>query len=314
MTHLQARGARIPWEALPEQVRAAVEDGLGARVVAATTRPGGYSPGVAARLELAGGGRAFVKAVGKEPNPYSPGMHRRESELAAALPAEAPAPRLLFAHDDGEWVALVYEDVDGHEPAIPWRDDELRRVLDALAELSAALTPAPVEAVGFGEYFAELFDGWAWLARQDSAPGVDPWAAERLDRLAELESHWREASLGETLLHGDVRSDNVLLAADRVVFVDWPHASVGAAWIDLLAFLPSVAMQGGPHPWEIWDSHPLGRAASREAMVAVLAALAGYFIQRGTLPPPPGLPTLREFQRAQGVEALAWLKRSLAAS
>jgi hypothetical protein len=46
----------------------------------------------------------------------------------------------------------------------------------------------------------------------------------------------------------------------------------------------------------------------------VLAALAGFFLQRTTLPPPPGLSTLREFQRGQGIEALAWLRRSLGAS
>jgi hypothetical protein len=46
----------------------------------------------------------------------------------------------------------------------------------------------------------------------------------------------------------------------------------------------------------------------------VLAALAGFFQYRATLPPPPGLSTLRDFQRGQGVEALAWLRRSLDAS
>ena len=111
-----------------------------------------------------------------------------------------------------------------------------------------------------------------------------------------------------------MRADNILLAGDRVVFVDWPHASVGAPWLDLLAFLPSVAMQGGPHPWEVFDTHPLGRDAPPDRVLPVLAAVAGYFAERAALPAPPGLPTLREFQRAQGVEALAWLKRSLSGS
>jgi aminoglycoside phosphotransferase (APT) family kinase protein len=312
--HLQARGQRVAWEALPATVRQAVESGLGASVVAATTQPGGYSPGAAARLELDDGRRAFVKAVGREPNPYSPGMHRREAEIAATLPPEAPAPRLLFAHDDGDWVALVYEDVDGHEPAVPWREDELARVLDALTDLAAALTPAPIAAVSAAEYYAELFGGWRWLAERGGAPRLDPWAAERLDELAALEAGWPEASAGETLVHGDVRSDNVLLAADRVVFVDWPHAAVGARWFDLLCFLPSAAMQGAPPPWELFEAHPLGRQAPPDALLPMLAAVAGFFVQRSTLEPPPGLPTLREFQRVQGVHALAWLRRSLGES
>jgi aminoglycoside phosphotransferase (APT) family kinase protein len=314
MSYHQARGQRIPWEALPASVRDAVETGLGTKVVGATTQPGGMSPGVAARLELADGNRAFVKAVGSEPNPYSPGMHRREAEVAAALPAEAPAPRLLFAHDDGNWVALVFEDVEGHQPAVPWRPDELERVLAALTDLAEALTPAPVAAPTAADYLAELFGGWSQLAQQGGAEGVDPWATARLDELARLEAGWAEASIGETLLHADVRSDNVLLTEERVVFVDWPHACLGAAWLDLAGFLPSLAMQGGPRPWEVFEAHPLGRNAPRERVLPLIAAFAGFFVQRSTLPPPPGLATLREFQRAQSVEALAWLRRSLGES
>jgi hypothetical protein len=49
-------------------------------------------------------------------------------------------------------------------------------------------------------------------------------------------------------------------------------------------------------------------------MLALLAAFTGFFVQRSTLPEPPGLPTLRQFQGAQGVEALAWLRLSLGES
>jgi aminoglycoside phosphotransferase (APT) family kinase protein len=309
-----AQGSRLAWDALPARVRVAVEEGLGARVVESLTQAGGFSPGVAARLRLEDDRRAFVKAVGSSPNPESPSFHRREARIAAALPPETPAPRLLFAHDDGDWVALVFEDVDGQEPELPWRVHELERVLAAVTDLSAVLTPTPIAAPPITEGFDEEFRGWRQLAEASRVRGLDPWAAGRLDLLAELESHWAEASSGETLLHADVRADNILLTPTRVVFVDWPHACVGARWIDLLAMLPSVAMQGGPKPWEIFDTHPCARSASREQVDAVLAALTGFFVQRGTLPPPPGLPTLRDFQRGQGAEALAWLRRRLGES
>ena len=306
-----AQGARIPWEALPAGVREAVESGLGARVVEAATQPGGFSPGAAARLRLDDGRRAFVKAVGSSPNPHSPELHRSEARIAAALPPETPAPRLFFAHDDGDWVALVFEDVPGREPELPWRDDELERVLTGLSDLAEALTPAPLEAPPLADRFEEIFHGWRLLAEAGGGPGVDPWAETRLDELAELEVGWAEAAAGRTLLHADVRADNVLITPERVVFVDWPHACLGAAWVDLLAFLPSVAMQGGPRPWEVFDAHPVAREAAPERVNAMLAALAGFFVRWSTLPPPPGLPTLRDFQRTQGVEALAWLRRRL---
>jgi aminoglycoside phosphotransferase (APT) family kinase protein len=303
-----AQGARIRWEAVPESVREAIESDLGSRVVEAVTQPGGFSPGVAARLRLEDGRSFFVKAVGSEPNPDSPGFHRREASVAAALPPEAPAPRFLFCHDDGDWVALVFEDVDGHEPEMPWRRDELDRVLEALTDLSAALTPPPIKAPSLAERYRELFRGWRLLAAE-APEGLDHWATGRLGSLAELEAQWEEASTGGTLLHADIRADNILLTDERVVFVDWPHVCLGAPWVDLLAFLPSVAMQAGPKPWELFDDHPVARGAAKENVDAVLAALAGFFVQRSLLPPPPGLPTLREFQRAQGAESLAWLRR-----
>jgi hypothetical protein len=73
--------------------------------------------------------------------------------------------------------------------------------------------------------------------------------------------------------------------------------------------LPSVAMQGGPPPDELFDVHPSARGAEPEAVDASLSGLAGFFCVQALLPPPPGIPAVREFQRAQGVEALGWLRR-----
>jgi len=207
-----ARGERLPWERLPQEIRAAIEQRLGAPVARVVTRPGGFSPGLAATLELEDGRRAFAKAVGPEPNPDSPEFHRRELAIAAALPPQTPAPRFFFSVEHEGWVALVFEDVEGHEPELPWREDELARVLDALTDLAGALTPPPLEAPPAGEAYDELLHGWRTLAAEGGA-GIDPWAAERLDELAELEARWGEAAAGATLVHGDIRADNILLTA-----------------------------------------------------------------------------------------------------
>jgi hypothetical protein len=45
------------------------------------------------------------------------------------------------------------------------------------------------------------------------------------------------------------------------------------------------------------------------AVTAALAAMAGFLIGGSREPPPPGLPTLREFQLGQGLVALDWLRR-----
>ncbi|WP_182902035.1 phosphotransferase [Microbispora sp. H10830] len=309
-----AGGVRLPWTAVPAHLRLAVELHLGDRVTEAVTQPGGFSPGVAARLRLAGGGRAFVKAVGPEPNPVSPGIHRSEARVAAALPATAPAPRLLASFDEDGWVVLLFEDVDGRTPAQPWVPAELDLVLGAMAELAESLTPAPVAVPPAAERLAEEYQGWRRLAAGPDGLGVDgsdaAWARRHLDRLAELEAAWGRAVEGDTLAHADLRADNLLLTVDgRVRVVDWPWACLAASWFDLLGMLPSVAMQGGPPPAEVFDGHPVAAKADGDAVTAVLAAVTGFFLQRGSLPPPPGLPTLRAFQLAQGRAALAWLRQ-----
>jgi hypothetical protein len=40
---------------------------------------------------------------------------------------------------------------------------------------------------------------------------------------------------------------------------------------------------------------------------AFLVAIVGFFAHVVSLPPPPGLPTIRAFQAAQGTQAAAWL-------
>jgi hypothetical protein len=280
-------------------------------VVRARTQRGGFSPGVAARLELADGRRVFLKAVSAEVNPDSPGLYRREARVAAALPAKAPAPALLWMDEEGPWVALAFEEVDGRPPRLPWRRAELTRVLDALHRSSRDLTPSPLALPSFARAHQALFGHWDARGRAVGASGpapFGPWVRGRARDLARLEPGWRRASAGRSLLHCDLREDNVLLTSRRVFFVDWPWACQGAPWIDLLLFLPSVAMQGGPPPWELFDPHPLAEEASPAKVDALLVALAGFFLFRGAAPPPPGLPLVRRFQWEQGRQVVRWLR------
>jgi aminoglycoside phosphotransferase (APT) family kinase protein len=287
---------------------------LGGRVVEAVTQPSGFSPGLAVRVRLGDGRRAFVKAVGPEPNPDSPGIHRSEARTMAALPHPAPAPRMLWSLDRDGWVALAFEDVDGAHPTLPWQPNELARVLAMVADLTAALTPAPPGLPTVAERLQDSFVGWRRLAAahaagDDDLAGLDTWSARHLRRLADLEAGWPEAARGPTLLHADLRADNLLLTATRVVAVDWPWACVGAGWVDLLLLLPSVAMQGGPDPEATFAAHPVAAGADPAAVTTMLAALAGFLVGGSRLPPPPGLPTLRSFQLGQGLVALEWLRR-----
>jgi len=304
---------RLQWHDLADHVRAAVEVRLGSPVAEALSQPGGFSPGFASRLLLEDGRRVFVKAVSGAQNRESPAIYRQEARYAAALPARVPAPRLLWTFDDDDWVALAFEDIEARPPSLPWRTDELSRVLEAIAALPALLTPPPFEAPALADAFERAFTGWRRLAgkERELVVHLDPWAQAHLNRLAELEATWAAGALGNTLLHSDLRADNILLTPDRVYIVDWPWARIGPAWFDLLGMLPSVAMQGGGDPEEIFISQEVGREADPAAVNATLAGLTGYFLRSGLQPAPPGLPALRPFQLAQGEAALAWLKGRL---
>jgi aminoglycoside phosphotransferase (APT) family kinase protein len=311
----------VAWQDVPETVRAAIEGVCGAAVIEARTQPGGFSPGVAARVRCADGARWFVKAASAELNPDAPRLHGQEARVLADLDplivaGHLPVPRLRGTVARGAWFALVIEDVDGRQPAVPWRDDELSLVLAALDRLAEALTPAPATVAltvpSVTEYLGADFSGWRTLAGAPGDDRLDSWSRERLAELAALEATWAAHVTGDTLLHADIRADNLLLTDDGgagrpVVVVDWPHACRGAAFVDLVAFAPSVAMQGGPEPADLLARCRTGQNVSRESLAAVVCALAGYFTERALAPPPPGLPTVRRFQAAQGEVTRRWL-------
>ena len=321
MSAAPAEGARVAWQDVPDGVRTAIERVCGAAVIEARTQPGGFSPGVAARVRCADGARWFVKAASAELNPDAPRFHRREAGVLAdldglILAGQLPVPRLRGTVERGPWFALVIEDVEGRQPAVPWRDDELSMVLVALDRLAEALTPAPTTVAQtvppVTEYLGADFSGWRTLVRVGGDDRLDPWSRLHLAELAALEATWATQAAGDTLLHADIRADNLLLTRDggagnRVMVVDWPHACRGAAFVDLVAFAPSVAMQGGPEPAELLARSRTRQNVSRESLAAVVCALAGYFTERSLQPPPPGLPTVRQFQAAQGEVTRRWL-------
>jgi hypothetical protein len=298
-------GHRIQWADVPERVRADLERALGSAVVEAVNQRGGYGPSLAARCGLADGRRAFIKAVSPGQNPDSPTMMRREGQVAAALPADAPAPALLHVYDDGEWVALAFAEVDGRLPHTPWDVGELDRVLGATLALGDLVPRAPVHSVA--EHYGVEFTGWRTLAAEAGGAPVDDWCRARLDELAAIEPRWEDVTRGDGLIHGDVRSDNVLLTDDSVYFVDWTSTCTGAPWFEVVAMLPSVELEGGGEPEAALAR--LGLDVPRDSLLPLVVALAGYFVERGRLPDPPGLPTVRAFQRAQGAVTNAWLRR-----
>jgi len=313
---------RPTWEELPEPVRHGLEAVLGFEVVRAESQRGGFSPGVAARVHAADGREAFVKAVSSVANSKAATLHRDEARWTALLPEDHPSPRLLGSYDDGTWVGLVLEAVDGRPPEVPWADEQL--VAASVALQRQALVPAHPALPTLLETQRDVLTGWRELARAGTPLG--PWEDRHLRALADLEPAWEVAAKGDSWLHFDTRGDNMLVRPDgTVVLVDWPWSCRGAALFDAVGFVPSAVRDGalgvvpdqdvGAVPWaalaeaaqELLDR--LVPGAPEEDVTALLCAFAGLMQYWARQPAPPGMPTLRPFQAAQGRVACAWLAR-----
>ena len=184
----------------------------------------------------------------------APDLHRREALVVAAMPADAPVPRLLWTIDRGPG-RLGRPRLRGRRRSPAGRALAGRRAgpgdaspLEALAE---RLTPSPIERR---------------LARSGRRPRQR--RRSQLGRRGRRRRPWPTGSMpgpagtstSSITLEGARRGGRPAAdpappgparrqpAADRRRrrVVDWPHARVGQPWVDLLWFAPSVAMQGGP--------------------------------------------------------------------
>ncbi|HRK44989.1 MAG TPA: phosphotransferase [Nocardioides sp.] len=293
---------RLEWAHLPPAVRAAIEEQCGAPVVAATSQTSGFTPGFASVLECSDGSRHFVKAASTKAQRMFADAYREEARKLAALPASAPAPPLRWTVDVEDWFALSTEYVEARQPSRPWVDAELRPCLDALTAAVPVLTPAPTELAlpPAAEEFAAWPSYWEHLRRtQPDLP--------HLEAAAELAGRYVEAMTGETLVHTDVRDDNLLLTADgRVLLCDWNWPMIGAAWLDSLFLL--IGPRGdGLDVESILSTHPLLSVVPAEHVDIVLALVIGYFLKSADDPVPATSPYIRDAQRWQGEVCWDWL-------
>jgi hypothetical protein len=276
---------------------------VGAEPVAWVERAAPWQPAAAVEggnarwtVTLGDGGRVFVKAALSEA--LAPAL-RREAEVYAHLRGSfMPA---LVAFEDEPLPLLVLEDLGDADWEPRWDARRVEAVRAALAELAASRPPPGTRPVR--ETFAGLFGRWRDVER-DPGPflstGIRPRAW--LDRALPALAAAAEAAPvdGDAVLHLDVRSDNLCFRGGRVLLVDWSWCCTGNPDLDVAAWLPSLAVEGGPRPWEVLPG--AGELAS--FLAGVWAAAAG-------LPPPATAPTVRELQRRQLAVTLEWCEREL---
>ena len=100
---VRATALRPHWADLPASAREAITFRLGSDVISTTSTGIGFTPGFASRLDLADGRRVFVKAASDADDARSgwglSEAYREEIRKLRALPADLPAPALLWTVD-----------------------------------------------------------------------------------------------------------------------------------------------------------------------------------------------------------------------
>ena len=298
-----ATAVRPDWHSLSLGLRAAIEDRLGAPVVAAITAGGGFTRAFAATVETAAGDRAFLKAAAVT-DPTSD-WYAREAAITSALPPEVPAARPRWTLLAEDHYVLCLEAIDGRVPELPWKPDDLTAALQAWKEASAALAVPPVPGLpqlsdivrGELSWWSEIAAGRAPL------PPAPTWVRRHIDDLARLEQDLPRLVEGTGMLHGDLRIDNIMIDGyGKSWLCDWTWPCRGTAWFDTVTLLVTAYASGLDT-----DSLLAPWAAPPAGVDGALAAMSGYWLTRAAGPPSSASPHSRQHQRFSGTQALTWL-------
>jgi hypothetical protein len=258
----------------------------------------GYTPAARWLLRFTGGS-AFVKA-----GTTADTSAWLRSEAAFYQSVRAPfVPRFLGFEDAAGAPILLLEDLSKAQWPPPWDARRVELVLSALADVAATASPAELPRLSAAS--DPRFRGWREVALEPEpflALGLcsSEWLERCLPVLVAEEIACLPICDGDSLLHLDVRSDNLCFDGDRTLLVDWNHACLGNALVDVAFWLPSLEFEGGPPPEEV--APEAGKLA---------ALVSGFFAARAGLPNIPDAPFVRRVQREQLSTALPWAVRVL---
>lgn len=210
-------------------------------------------------------------------------------------------PRLIAFEDDADQPLLVMEDLSHAIWPPPWRAEDIEQTLATLDRIARSTPP---EHLPFLKEHRAHLSGWDDVEKHpelllDLGIVSGGWLEQALPALREASD--RAVLEGSALLHFDVRSDNLAFLSERTVLVDWSNAVIGNPLFDVVGWLPSLHLEGGPAPENI-----LGEEA-----VELVALVAGYLAWQAGQPTIVEAPQVRLVQRAQLETALPWAARLL---
>ena len=279
---------------LEGSLAARVEAILGDRLLAAHPVQRGYSSTERWLLAGSGGRTAFAK-IGS--TPVSAKNLRREAAVYERLHLSCMPE--VYGWDDGSPPILVLSDLSRNSWPPPWTTEQVGRVLEMIESVHSTSASLPK----YADVHDPSEDWWGRIAA-DPEPFLRlrivsrGWLRRNLEALA---ASARDVSAaGTAVAHYDLRSDNVSFSSRQTYLVDWSHACLGNARLDLGLFLPGLAAEGGPPPEAVLPAQP-----------AVAAWVSGFFAWHASKPHIPTAPGVRTMQRLHLAAALPWATRTL---
>lgn len=230
---------------------------------------------------------------------------RLRLEHAFYTAVKSPYIPEYIAWIDCEFPILVLEDLSRCSVAPPWTEKRVRHVLTALDSIHA-LPPPP--GIGSAEIMREEFSRWSDLAaRPDFLASLRkdiPWLTDgHVRQLADAEK--KVVLIGDSIVHMDIRSDNLLFKDDRAVIFDWDWNVKGHPDVDLGCWALHLAHEGGPLPQDLLPNN-----------LPWAAAITGFFTWKLSAPtalPPETYKRLLPLRQNQFRQGVKWIKYLLGA-
>ncbi|MEO8030357.1 MAG: phosphotransferase [Gemmatimonadota bacterium] len=231
----------------PESLRQLVDAAAGKQSVSWQRPHTGLSSAERFVVKFSDGSGVFVKAAVD----FETGAWLRAEQRMLATLQGTFVPRVITWVEDPGQPVLITEDLSGaywpaDQESVVWRPGQFEILFDTLRTLSGIEAPPWLPAAA-----PVARSIWRTIEREADqflALGLcsESWFRQAVDGLIEAEEglQWT----GDSLVHNDVRSDNLCFAGDRLVLVDWGSACRGRPDHDLAAVASTLPLEGGPDP------------------------------------------------------------------
>jgi len=226
---------------------------------------------------------------------------REENLVYSKLKADF-LPEFIAFDESADFPMLILEDLSAGSWKHDWTPENIQRVITAIEKIGETKPPAELPSL---EDFRHIFSCWQKV-QQNPQPFLslglcsEEWLMKNLPLFISVEKTIKLEA--DKLVHLDMRSDNICFKGDKTYIVDWNWARRGNPKLDLLLWLPTLHVEGGPAPWEYIIED-----------VDLITGLTGNYAFSAVQPPPKQKQgkALRELQLKVLKSVFPWMCKAL---